>query len=181
MTLISTHGGYRTLFSFQTSTIVYDLTVEFCKLYVKEWRMRDQMIQAARSGRQNIAEGKHAAGTSSKTEMHLVNVARSSLEELLLDYQDYLRQRKLPIWDKDHPEALHVRKLAYKANGSDLPYRPYMAQPDVAANTLICLIYQTTYLLDRLLLKLQQDFLQNGGFSEKMYIERRKILRNQNG
>ena len=177
MQLISTHGGYQDLISFKTATIVYDLTVEFCQMYIKDHRMRDQMIQAARSGRQNIAEGSQASGTSKKTEMHLVNVARASLEELLLDYKDYLRQRKLLLWDKGQPEALAVRALGYRTYRSYMTYTSYMEPPESAANTLICLICQTTYLLDRLLNALQADFLQNGGFSEKMYAERSKILR----
>src|SRR3990167_6780650 len=116
--LIPAHGGYRTLLSFQTATLVYDLTVEFCKTYMtyktnKSHRTVDQMIQAARSGRQNIAEGSQASGTSKKTELKLMNVARASLEELLLDYEDFLRQRNLRLWAKDSAEAKAVRDLAY--------------------------------------------------------------------
>src|SRR3989338_10761404 len=116
--LIPAHGGYRTLKSFQNATIVYDFTVEFCKHFVKDYRMRDQMIQAARSGRQNIAEGGQASGTSKKTEMKLVNVARASLVEVLLDYEDFLRQHKLIVWGKEHAQATKVRALAYVENRS---------------------------------------------------------------
>ena len=98
--LIPAHGGYRNLKSYQTATLVYDLTVRFCEQYVREHRMRDQMVQAARSGRQNIAEGSQASGTSKKTEIKLVSVARASLEELLLDYEDFLRQKGLQRWGK---------------------------------------------------------------------------------
>jgi restriction system protein len=97
-------GGYRDLRSFQTATIVYDATASFCERFVdKRSRTHDQMIQASRSGRQNIAEGSRAAASSSQTELRLVNVARDSLEELLLDYEDFLRQRGLRVWDKDDP------------------------------------------------------------------------------
>src|SRR3972149_6171998 len=104
------HGGYRRLRSFQTAEIVYDGTVAFCKRFVdKRSRTHDQMVQAARSGRQNIAEGSRASATSRHTELRLVNVARASLDELLLDYEDFLRQRGLPAWDKDDPQAREVR------------------------------------------------------------------------
>src|SRR5437667_3900567 len=105
-------GAYRNLRSFQMATIIYDGTVSFCDRFVdRRSRTRDQMVQAARSGRQNIAEGSRASGASSKTELRLVSVARSSLEELLLDYEDVLRQRGLLIWDKDEPVTREVRAL----------------------------------------------------------------------
>ena len=149
--LIPPHGGYRELRSYQNAEIVYDATVVFCDRFVsRRSRTHDQMVQAARSGKQNIAEGSMASGTSKKTELKLVNVARASLEELLLDYEDFLRQRKLAVWGKDHPTAQAVRKLAYSGNRSYTTYRPYVEEksPEVAANTLICLIHQTNYLLD---------------------------------
>jgi len=103
-TLIPKHGGYRKLKSFQIAQLVYDITVRFCELYVDKFsRTRDQMVQAARSGVQNIAEGSQASGTSKKTELKLTNVARASLEELRLDYEDFLRQRGLTLWAPDHP------------------------------------------------------------------------------
>lgn len=102
--LIPKHGGYRKLKSFQVAQLVYDVTVRFCERYVDRFsRTRDQMVQAARSGVQNIAEGSQASGTSKKTELKLTNVARASLEELRLDYEDFLRQRGLPQWPPDHP------------------------------------------------------------------------------
>jgi four helix bundle protein len=102
--LIPKHGGYRKLKSFQVAQLVFDVTVRFCQLYIeKRSRTHDQMVQAARSGVQNIAEGSQASGTSKKTELKLTNVARASLEELRLDYEDFLRQRGLPFWAPDHP------------------------------------------------------------------------------
>lgn len=102
--LIPKHGGYRNLKSFQLAQLVYDVTVRFCDLYIsKRSRTHDQMVQAARSGVQNIAEGSQASATSKKKELKLTNVARASLEELRLDYEDFLRQRELPMWEPDHP------------------------------------------------------------------------------
>jgi len=172
--LIPAHGGYRTLKSFQASTLVYDLTVEFCSKYVRESRMKDQMVQAARSGRQNIAEGCQASGTSKKTELKLVNVARASLEELLLDYEDYLRQHRIPAWDKNSSEALSVRRLAYGGDKSYETYRSYLSEPGSGANVLVCLIHQANYLLDQQLRVLSQQFLKEGGFTERLYNARKK-------
>src|SRR5438067_5274720 len=118
------------------------------------------MVQAARSGVQNIAEGSMASGTSKKTELKLTNVARASLEELMLDYEDFLRQRGLRLWNKDSPEALAVRQ-SYQSNKSDLSDLK-TATPETAANTLLCLINQASYLLHRQLKKLEQDFLEHG-------------------
>ena len=181
--LIPPHGGYRKLRSFQSAQLVYDMTVVFCDRFIeKRSRTHDQMVQAARSGVQNIAEGSMASATSKKTELKLTNVARASLEELLLDYEDFLRQRGLRIWDKDSPEALAVRKkyLSDKSDSSDKsdvsdrsdPYGIKAASPEVAANTLICLINQASYLLGRQLQKLEQDFLTEGGFTERLYKQR---------
>src|SRR4030095_3562234 len=115
--LITAHGGYRQLKSFQHAELVYDATVKFCDRFIdKRSRTHDQMVQAARSGRQNIAEGSQASGTSKKTELKLVGVARASLEELLLDYEDFLRQRGFVLWGKDHSTARTVRSLAYRQN-----------------------------------------------------------------
>jgi len=129
------------------------------------------MVQAARSGRQNIAEGSQASGTSRKFELKLVGVARASLEELLLDYEDFLRQRDLPLWGKDHATAQVVRRLAYEENRSYMTYRSYIeiSSPEVAANTIICLIHQTNYLLDQQLRQLEKTFLEEGGFTERLY------------
>jgi restriction system protein len=170
--LISPHGGYRELKSFQQAELVYDSTVKFCDRFIdRRSRTHDQMVQAARSGRQNIAEGSQASGTSKKFELKLVGVARASLEELLLDYEDFLRQRGLPLWGKDHPTAQIVRRLAYETNRSYSTYRPYIetSPPEVAANTIVCLIHQTNYLLDQQLRQLEKAFLQEGGFTERLY------------
>lgn len=173
--LISSHGGYRELKSFQAATLIYDLTVDFCSRFVRDGRLRDQMVHAARSGRQNIAEGCQASGTSKKTEMKLVNVARASLEELLLDYEDFLRQRGLVLWSKDAPEARAVRALAYRSDRTYETYRTYVLEPKSAANTVICLIYQATFLLDRQLHALEQQFLKEGGFTERLYKHRIQV------
>jgi four helix bundle suffix protein len=169
---IDPHGGFRKLKSYQTAEIIYDATAAFCnRLIDRRSRTHDQMVQAARSGKQNIAEGSMASGTSKKTELKLVGVARASLEELLLDYQDFLRQRQLPVWGKDHPQAQAIRKLAYVYNRSYSTYKSYVedSSPEVAANTLICLIHQANYLLDQQLRQLEQQFLKEGGFTEKLY------------
>jgi len=170
--LIGPHGGYRKLKSYQTAEIVYDATVAFCQRFIdRRSRTHDQMIQAARSGKQNIAEGSTASGTSKKTELKLIGVARASLEELLQDYQDFLRQHGLPLWDKNHPKAQAVRKLAYTSNRSYSTYKTYVesAPPETAANTILCLIHQANFLLDQQLRQLEQQFLNEGGFTEKMY------------
>ena len=177
---IDPHGGFRELKSYQMSEIVYDGTVKFCDRWIgRRSRTHDQMVQAARSGKQNIAEGSMASGTSKKTELKLVGVARASLEELLLDYHDFLRQRKLPLWEKNHPQAQKVRKLAYASNRSYMTYKTYIegAPPEVAANTLICLIHQTNFLLDQQLRQLEKQFLDRGGFTEKLYRARQNARR----
>jgi four helix bundle suffix protein len=175
--LLPRHGGYRKLRSFQTAQLVYDGTLIFCDRFIdKRSRTHDQMVQAARSGVQNIAEGSVASGTSKKTELKLTNVARASLEELLLDYQDFLRQRGLRLWAKDSPEALAVRRR-YQSDPPDQsersdPHHFRSATPEVAANTLICLINQASYLLGRQLENLDQTFLAQGGFTERLHAAR---------
>ena len=125
--IIPPHGGYRDLKSYQMSELVYDGTVAFCDRFIsRRSRTHDQMVQAARSGKQNIAEGCMASGTSKKTELKLVGVARASLEELLLDFQDYLRQHGLPLWGKDHPKAKEVRGLCYRKDRSYMTYKSYI-------------------------------------------------------
>jgi four helix bundle suffix protein len=177
---IDPHGGFRNLKSYQMSEIVYDATVVFCDRWIgRRSRTHDQMVQAARSGKQNIAEGSMASGTSKKIELKLVGIARASLEELLLDYMDFLRQRSLPLWQKDHPQAQKIRKLAYESNRSYTTYKTYIENklPEVAANTMICLIHQTNYLLDQQLRQLEKQFLEHGGFTEKLYRARVKARR----
>ena len=170
--VIGPHGGYRALKSYQNAEIIHDATAAFCGRFIdRRSRTNDQMVQAARSGKQNIAEGSMASGTSTKTELKLVGVARASLEELLLDYQDFLRQHALSLWGKDHPQAQAVRGLAYARNRSYSTYKTYIEEgsPEVAANTLICLIHQANYLLDQQLRQLDQRFRQEGGFTEKLH------------
>lgn len=176
------HGGYRNLKSYQTTTIIYDLTVEFCRTYMTyktnlSYRTVDQMVQAARSGRQNIAEGSQASAVSKKTEIKLVGVARASLEELLIDYEDFLRQRSLPLWGKDNPSAQKIRALAYKSDQTYPTYQSYLKTPETAANCLICLIHQANYLLDKQLQSLEKAFIEGGGYSENLFkkrLEKRK-------
>lgn len=128
------------------------------------------MIQAARSGKQNILEGSLASGTSKKTEIKLTNVARASLEELLEDYRDFLRVRSLRLWEKNSREALFVRRLGKTENVTYQTYRTYIETrpPEVAANIVICLIHQTNYLLDQQIRQLEKAFVSEGGLSERM-------------
>jgi len=170
--LIPPHGGYRDLKSYQMAEIVYDATMVFCDRFVdRRSRTHDQMVQAARSGKQNIAEGSMASGTSKKFELKLIGVARASLEELLLDYQDFLRQHALLLWSKDHAKAREVRALAYRSNRSYKTYQTYFeaSPPEIAANAAICLIHQTNFLLDQQLRALGKEFLNEGGFTERLY------------
>jgi len=168
---IPPHGGYENLLTFQKARVIYDATVWFCGRYLQRRdRTNDQMIQAARSGKQNILEGSAASGTSKKTELKLTNVARASLEELLEDYRDFLRVRSLRLWEKDSREAIFVRKLGRTANVTYETYRTYIETrpPEVAANIIICLIHQTNYLLDQQIRQLEQAFVTDGGLSERM-------------
>lgn len=201
-------GGYRELRSFQTSTLIYDGTWSFCERFIdRRSRTHDQMVQAARSGRQNIAEGNRAGAVSSKSELELTNWARASLEELLLDCQDYLRHRKLPLWPKESAEASAVRALGRKigarkdptdrsdpSNRTDLSdpedagdraryalYAPWLEHESamVVANTLICLIHQANYLLDQQLAGLEQEFIEGGGYSEQLAAARLAFRRKE--
>ncbi len=170
--LLPKHGGYRKMRSFHVSLAVFDATLVFCDRFIdKRSRTHDQMVQAARSGGKNISEGSMASGTSKKTELKLVGVARASLEELLLDFQDFLRQKELPLWSKDHPQAQAIRKLAWAPNRTYTTYKTYLekAEPEVSANAAICLIHQTNYLLDQQLRALEKEFLKEGGFTERLY------------
>ena len=179
--LIPPHGGYRSLRSYQMAEIVFDATMVFCDRFIdRRSRTHDQMVQAARSGKQNIAEGSIASATSKKTELKLIGVARASLEELLVDYNDYLRGKGLILWGKEHVKVKEIRALAYRSNKSYLTYKTYFekAVPETAANAAICPIHQTNYLLDRQLRQLAKEFLDKGGFTERLYharIQRRKV------
>jgi four helix bundle suffix protein len=190
-------GGYRKTASFQTATLIYDATYWFCeKLLDPRSRTVDQMVQAARSGRQNIAEGSRASATSSQTELRLVNVARASLEELLLDYEDYLRHRRLPQWLPDGPEASEVRAVPRTfrkdpSDSSDLTdlsdqerwalYAHWLdhADPAILANATICLIHQANFLLDRQIAALEAAFVEDGGYSEQLATERLRHRKDQ--
>lgn len=170
-------GNYEALKSYRKAEIVYDLTYRFCKRFLaRSDRTIDQMVQAARSGKQNIVEGSRASRTSKETELKLTNVARASLDELLIDYGDYLRTRRLPLWDKDSKEARFVRKLGANPNGSYEHYREFAeTRPaEVVANIAICLIHQANFLLDRQIQRLERDFLQEGGIRERMARARRR-------
>jgi four helix bundle suffix protein len=164
-------GNYQTLLTYRKAEIIYDFTFRFCDRFLSRGdRTIDQMVQSARSGKQNIAEGCKASITSAETELKLINVARASLEELLLDYQDYLRVRDHPIWDKNSKEALYVRKLGRAPDESFDTYRPFIDSrpPEVLANIAICLIHQDNYLLDQQRRRLEKDFVQKGGIREQM-------------
>jgi len=168
---IPPHGGYTGLAAYQKALIIFQGTCRFCERFLeKRDRTVDQMIQAARSGKQNIVEGSKISGTSKEAEIKLLNVSRSSLEELLEDYRDFLRNRNLLLWPKDSRKALFVRRLGAKKNTTYTAYRTYIdtRSAEVVANILICLIHQANYLLDQLIRKLEKDFLAEGGLRERM-------------
>lgn len=183
---IPRHGGYRRLLSYQKAEIVFDATVYFCDRFIgKRSRTHDQMVQAARSGKQNIVEGSMASATSKETEIKLTNVARASLEELLADYQDFLRVRGLRLWDKGSAEALYVRRLgavghrSHESHRTHVTYETYRSvletrSPEVVANIIICLIHRANYLLDQQLRQLEQAFVKEGGLRERMLRARLK-------
>jgi four helix bundle suffix protein len=171
MGFLPSHGHYQTLLSYRKSEIVFDLTYGFCKRFLSKGdRTVDQMIQAARSGKQNIAEGSKASGTSKETELKLTNVARASLEELLVDYQDFLRTRKHALWTKDCKEAVFVRKLGSNPEATYETYREFCETrlPEVVANIAICLLHQANYLLNQQIRRQEQDFVNEGGIRERM-------------
>jgi four helix bundle suffix protein len=184
--LIPKHGGYRRLKSFQLAQLCYDVTVRFCERYISpRSRTHDQMVQAARSGVQNIAEGSQASGTSKKTELKLTNVARSSLEELRLDYEDYLRQSALPLWPTDDPrrKSLVARRCAtadqvaewvrevhgQSETSTESTPSKKSTYPEIAANAALVLLNVACSLLDRQLAALATAFTEEGGFTERLY------------
>jgi len=185
-TLIPKHGGYRRLRSFQIAQLVYDVTVRFCNRYIdRRSRTHDQMVQAARSGVQNIAEGSMASGTSKKMELKLTNVARASLEELRLDYEDFLRQRSLPLWTPDDPrrKALVARRCStadevaqwikeiHGKDGRSISSMPSIPStyPEIAANAAHILIGVAGALLDRQIAAQASAFETEGGFTERLH------------
>ena len=168
---IPPHGGYQKLLSYQRARIVYDGTVHFCRRFLNPRdRTVDQMVQAARSGKQNIVEASLASGTSKETELKLTNVARASLEELLEDYRDFLRVRGLEEWSRAHPYTRRLRDLVRTPHADYSTFRKGIENPDpaIAANVLIGLTKVTTYLLDQQLRRLERDFLSAGGLRERM-------------
>jgi len=209
--LIPKHGGYRNLKSFQVAQLVYDVTVRFCDRYIdKRSRTHDQMVQAARSGVQNIAEGSVASGTSKKMELKLTNVAKASLAELRLDYEDFLRQRRLALWAPEDPRrrALVARRCATadevaawvmatakdapKSNDTaqdnpsipstaSIPSIPSMRYPEISANAALVLIGVTMALLDRQVAAQARAFEVEGGFTERLYHRRQGARRKGGG
>ena len=174
--IILPHGNYQELESYQNSVVIFDATQEFCKIFLKKGdRTIDQMVQAARSGKQNIIEGCVASGISSETEIKLVGVARASLEELVEDYRDYLRTHHLPLWDKEDLRIQEIRQLAKQKNKTYETYRTYLSDdnPELFCNTMISLIHQTNYLLDRQLQSLAKTFTEKGGIRERMAAARK--------
>jgi four helix bundle suffix protein len=169
---IPTHGGYRNLFSYQKAEIIYDGTVYFTNRFFNKYdRTVGQMVQAARSGKQNIAEGSMASATSKETEIKLTNVARASLEELLIDYEDFLRTRKLLIWDRHHRLVARLRELNLSVPTPT--YETFIKaieneNPEICANTMITLIKITTYLLKQHISQLEAAFVREGGLRERM-------------
>ncbi len=168
---IPAHGGYKQLLSYQKSEIVFDATVYFTRrFYSRGDRTIDQMVQAARSGKQNIIEASVASGTSKEMEIKLTSVARASLEELLEDYRDFLRTRSFEEWDRDHKYARRLGELNRKMPISYETFRKGIenSEPVICANVIIGLIKVTTYLLDKQIQRLEQDFLREGGLRERM-------------
>ncbi|MBM3188863.1 MAG: four helix bundle protein [Chloroflexi bacterium] len=196
--LIPKHGGYRRLKSYQVAQLVYDVTVRFCDKYIdRKSRTHDQMVQAARSGVQNIAEGSQASGTSKKMEMKLTNVARASLEELRRDYEDFLRQRGLPEWERNDPRraeliarrpataddvawwARDMKSGQYSQHAQEEPREVSMlstsstpSYAEIAANGALALLAVACSLLDRQIQAQAKAFEKEGGFTERLYRRR---------
>lgn len=169
---IPIHGGYKNLLSYQKSVIVYDATVYFCKRFIsKRDRTYDQMIQAARSGKQNIIEGSMASATSKGTEIKLTNVARASLEELLEDYRDFSRTHKIEEWSIEHSYANRLRMLNRIPDATYETFKKGIenAEPAICVNVIIGLIKVTNKLLDKQIARLEKDFVKDGGLRERMF------------
>lgn len=181
-TFLPQHGHYRNLRVYQVTEIIYDITYHFTQHYLaKGDRTVDQMVQAARSGKQNISEGNQAAATSSETEIKLTNVAKASLEELLNDYEDYLRVRSLPQWDARHPRYEKMRQYARsKQIREDYAAAIQRMNDEEIANLCITLIHQATYMLHKLLATMQTRFVTEGGIKERMYKARLNYRNTQN-
>ena len=175
--ILKRKGDYNNLIAYKKSVIIYDITFFFTQHFLQKGdRTIDQMLQAARSGKQNIAEGNRAAATSTETEIKLTNVAKASLEELLIDYQDYLRTRNKLLWDASNPRYEKMRTYA----ASELIFDQYHSllhkyNDEALANLCITLIHQTSFLLYRLLEKQEKNFLKEGGIKERMYQARLNV------
>lgn len=178
------------MLTYRYSEIICDLTVEFTKRFIlgnlsnlgykPDYRTADQMNQAARSGKQNIIEGVGQSRTSKKGEIKLLGVAEASLEELLADYEDFLRQRGLKIWPKTDPRITNFRKITFRLTSLDnlsdlgsLREKPVLPKDsEIAANFLLTLCHQATFLLDRQIGKMEEKFIQEGGYSENLFRQR---------
>lgn len=175
---IPLHGGYKNLITYQKSEIIYDGTIYFTRRFFHKYdRTIDQMVQAARSGKQNIVEASMASGTSKEMEIKLTNVARASLEELKIDYQDFLRSNKLPIWGIDHRLTMRFREINKTPNASYATYQKAIEheQPEICANSMICLINIVSYLLSQQIKSLEKAFMNEGGLKERMTKARLEI------
>ena len=168
--LIPPRGNYKKLLSYQKADVIFQLTYYFCHTYLQKGdRTIDQMVQAARSGKQNIVEGCMASGTSAKTEIKLLNVAKASLHELHEDFEDYLKTHAHRQWEQGSAELTAMRRLGIEHN--DANFFMNLAQtrpPETIANMTIVLLKQADYLLHKQLQRLSDDFVKNGGFSERM-------------
>lgn len=175
-------GNYQALLAYRKAEIVYDVTRVFCRRFIRQGdRTNDQMVQAARSGKQNIVEGSKASKTSTEMELKLMNVARASLEELLEDYRDHLRTTRKPAWSKESREARYVRRIGSNPGMKFEEVRRYVETRDdgVVANIALCFIHQANFLLDRLIRRLESDFLKHGGLREQMRAAREEYRRRQ--
>lgn len=183
--LIPKHGGFRGLMTYKIARLVFDITVRFCERFISPYsRTRDQMVQAARSGVQNIIEGSQASGTSKKTELKLTNVARASLEELRADYEDFLRQGKYPLWAyKDSRRQELIDKRCNDADqfarwAKELNQKQQGEIPEIAANGVLALLSVVCVLLDRQLAAQAKSFELEGGFTERLYHFRKNHRKN---
>lgn len=175
---------YKKLYTYWFSVLIYDRTVEFCDLWMKSWKLKEQMTGAARSGKQNIIEGSDNMSTSLKVAIKLTGIAKGSLEELIGDLEDFLRQRGLAQWEKNDPRVLKlraqsailVRNLSNLRDLKELKNFPLPQDREEAANFLLTLCHQATFLLDRQVKALEEKHKKEGGFSEKLYWERKRFL-----
>lgn len=171
--IILPHGGYKKLLTYQKSDVIFQGTAVFVRRFLERGdRTIDQMVQAARSGKQNIIEGSEASAASKETELKLTNVAKASLEELLEDYLDYLKTRHLPEWPKDSEKGLAARRLGREGIWEAIAPHVENKSDEVAANLMVSLIRQCTYLLAKQIAQLEADFKKHGGIRERMYAAR---------